>query len=78
MNKNYFFAVSQLDLPKAFDSISHHQLNIKLNDLRFSERASKMINGFICNIQQITVVSKIEPIASHSTKMYRKVHLCDP
>ena len=30
MNRNYFVAVSPLDLPEAFNSISHDQLKTKL------------------------------------------------
>ena len=57
-NKNV--ACSLLDLSKAFDSIDHTYLKQKLKGLNFSEEAIEMINSFITNGSQKTIVNKTD------------------
>ena len=53
-------AFSLLDLSKAFDSIDHTYLKQKLKGLNFSEEAIEMINSFITNRSQKTIVNNTE------------------
>ena len=60
INNNKTVAFSLLDLSKAFDSIDHTYLKQKLKVLNFSEEAIEMINSFITNRSQKTIVNNTE------------------
>ena len=60
MDVNKFTACALLDLSKAFDSINHNRLKIKLYKLGFSETAVSMLESFFSNRIQKTIVNGIE------------------
>ena len=60
IDNNKTVACSLLDLSKAFDSIDHTYLKQKLKGLNFSEEAIEMINSFITNRSQKTIVKNTE------------------
>ena len=60
IDNNKTVACSLLDLSKAFDSIDHTYLKEKLEGLSFSEEATEMINSFIANRSQKTIVNNSE------------------
>ena len=60
MDSNKFTACALLDLSKAFDSINHNILKIKLYKLGFSETAVSILESFFSNRIQKTIVKGIE------------------
>ena len=60
IDNNKTVACSLLDLSKAFDSIDHTYLKQKLRGLNFPEEAIEMINSFITNRSQKTIVNNTE------------------
>ena len=60
MENNKTVACSLLNLSKASDSIDHTYLKQKLKELNFSEAAIEMINSFMTNLSQKTIVNNTE------------------
>ena len=60
IDNNKTVACSLLDLSRDFDSIDHTYLKPKLNRLNFSEEDIEVINSFITNRSQKTIVNNTE------------------
>ena len=60
INKNIFITGALLDLSKAFDSITHKILLHKLHELRYSKNALKLIESYLSNRLQNTIVNHVE------------------
>ena len=58
-DKNKFVTAAFLDLSKAFDSINHEILSVKLDNLGFDTSALKLISSFLSDRVQSVVLNDI-------------------
>jgi hypothetical protein len=58
LEENYSIDILFLDFAKAFDSVSHEKLYIKLRDLGFNSSLIKWCKGFLSNRVQIVAIEE--------------------
>ena len=60
IDNGYLVAVAALDLSKAFDSLAHNLILVKLNEMGLNETATKWIHSYLTNRKQTVKMGNVE------------------